>query len=111
MRYLFVCSAGRNRSPTAARISRQLAREYKIKGYEADFSGIDHIAMYPATLRAFDRIFVMSNDLEGEIKDLTDKPVVNLDVQDTSIRERKMRELLERELQEKLTPIMKELAR
>jgi len=105
MKYLFICHAGIKRSPAAAYVSKQIAREKDIKDYQTDYSGIGPILTSRNPFANFDRVFVMDEKLEKLVKNMTDKPITNLDVSDQhSISERKFRELLERELREKLEP-------
>lgn len=105
MIYLFICDRRLNRSQTAATVSRELAKDYGISDYEADYSGIDIIVTNPNVLDKFDRIFVMNNQLEDQVLRLVPKsPVDNLNIKNNSTKESKIRELFEGELRKKLEP-------
>ncbi len=68
MKYTFICNYGKNRSPTAARVSEELAQERDVQ-IKADF-----LALYPEESEAYeqkeaeklkqsDRIFVMTPEI------------------------------------------------
>ena len=80
-RVLCVCSAGLLRSPTAANV---LHREF---GYNTRAAGMDEdfalIVVDEVLLSWCEEVIVMSNRVAKQIRAMTDKPVINLDIMDS----------------------------
>lgn len=72
MEYLFLCSMGENRSPTAAAVASRLAKE-KGLDIEMSYGGIDCVdSAKPGLLEhfnGFDRIFVMEQYMQRKLID------------------------------------------
>jgi len=107
---LFICAAGRDRSPHAADVARELAHNAGYKDYFSDYWGMynsDFEVPTKAKLEGFDRIFVMDERMSRDLQKNYSVPaekIINLDVADTSAREKHFKDLLRKELTEKLTP-------
>jgi predicted protein tyrosine phosphatase len=101
MRDLFVCLAGKNRSPLAVEIAKRLAFEKRIKGYEATSLGIAYAKTN--SFEGYDRIFVMNSVIRKEMIDKykVSSCIIDLDVQDAPINKGY---ILISELEEKLKP-------
>lgn len=110
MKDLFVCSFGRDRSPNAADIARGLAIRRGWQDYIADYWGMYDSDFEPVSrelLAQFDRIFVMEKRMVLDLQRVyfvPEEKIINLDVIDTSAREKHFRDLLRKELTEKLSP-------
>lgn len=102
---------GEKRSPIASAISRELAKKYKIADYGSNSFGIDTFEPDLNIFNKYDKIFVMEQEFKERLinnYNIPKKKIINLDVSDQhSITERKFRELLEKELTEKLEPYFK----
>ncbi len=97
-KYLFLCAMGLNRSPTAARVAKDIASERNLD-IEMTYGGIDyiindmntnmHLALQIDELRAhfneFDRIFVMEKYMqEGleKILNVSSRKIVCMNIPD-----------------------------
>ena len=67
MKYLFVCSAGQNRSPTASNLVQQIAEERNLE-IESDYIGINR-ATTPKRLRELIQSRATSSMIEQAVKD------------------------------------------
>ena len=69
MRYLFICSYGQSRSPTAARVAEELAEERGID-LEADYLGLveETSSEVVRRLQGADKVVVMEPWMEWDIK-------------------------------------------
>lgn len=68
-KYLFVCYANENRSPTAEAVCRSMAKEYGL-AIEAESAGMSPASNRPvtkATAEEAERIFVMEGDMKTEL--------------------------------------------
>lgn len=87
MRFLFVCQANADRSPTAEEVCRRIARESGL-GIEASSAGLSRGANRPVTKEMADRadtIFVMEPDMVTElVEEYGQEPgkIVCLDIPD-----------------------------
>lgn len=116
MKDLFICSAGKRRSPRAASIARKLALDSGIGDYQADHSGTDFIVKNPNFLNNYDRVFVMDNLITRELfvcssaGKMFKGEIIVLGVGDVNaalfytVGETKLMEMLEAEIEEKLKP-------
>ena len=87
MKYLFMCSMGIDRSPTAAAVAEKIGKE---RGLEliTEYDGLDQYKTPTVELlerfRGFDRIFVMEEPMQRKLVDwgLERKKVVCLNLSD-----------------------------
>lgn len=118
MEYIFVCSAGMYRSPTAAEVARGLAVKHDIKEFKTDFLGIDcldvmgNVDGVSKRLNKADLIFVMEQYMANRLVrffGVPNKKIHNLDIEDIyPIKEYpKLKKELEGILTEKLEPFFK----
>jgi hypothetical protein len=107
MRDLFVCEEGYVRSKTAVWVSEELAFDKDIRDYQSDCFGIKNNCPSLNHVMKFDRVFVMSEEIAklfSEKYGAYKGPIINLNVLDASLEEEHFRNLLRKELTEKLTP-------
>lgn len=111
MKDLFICSAGKRRSPRAASKAKELALKSGIENYKADYSRIDSIAKNPSVLNNYNRVFVMDDLIMWEFSNIANifkGEVIILGVDDVdaskfyTIGESKLMKALETEIEEKL---------
>lgn len=87
LKYLFLCSAGEDRSPTAVNVAKRLAGEKGLE-IEANYRGLSNIVDYanylPEYFRLFDKIFVMEKWMEEIVvsNDYPSNQVFCLDIND-----------------------------
>ncbi|MBA4386662.1 MAG: hypothetical protein C0404_01705 [Verrucomicrobia bacterium] len=90
MKYLFVCSFGKQRSPTAAEIATQMAKERGMP-LVADYVGLKQpthsgdITVLKDRLNAFDRYFVMDHWMKVQLSEkyeIPEEKIVFLDIPD-----------------------------
>ncbi|MBS1271347.1 MAG: hypothetical protein MAGBODY4_00476 [Candidatus Marinimicrobia bacterium] len=105
MNLLFVCTAGRQRSPTGAEL-------YRNKGYATDFAGVwgsGSRALTAAKLRWADKIIVMENRhndfILANFQELVDpEDILVLGIPDIYYRDApELRQLLEEKIEKRLT--------
>ncbi len=107
-RYLFLCAANRNRSPTAERVFRTLAAQAGVE-VEVSSAGLSPYADRPVTKELADRadlIFVMESYMARELETRYGQDpakIVCLDIPDVFFRDDP---LLVRLLKEALTPFV-----
>ncbi len=114
MEYIFVCSAGKYRSPVAAEVALGLAVKHGIREFKSDFLGINcvdfgQIEGVSRRLNKADIVFVMEQYMATKLIDyfgIPSKKIYNLEIEDCyPIREYpQLRRELERILTEKLEP-------
>ena len=92
MEYLFLCSMGENRSPTAAAVAANIAREKGLK-IRTSYGGID--CVNPETpgivehFKGFDKIFVMEPYMKRDLivnYNVDEKKTVCLNIEDDYYR-------------------------
>lgn len=112
MRDLFVCEDGYVRSKSAEWVSKELAFDRNIRNYQSDFFGIKNTNCSLDYVMNFDRVFVMSEEI-GRLFSEKYKgykgQIINLNVLDSSVEEEHFRNLLRKELTEKLIPYFQDL--
>ena len=86
MKYMFVCYAGVNRSPTAVEVAMRLARKYGVKDFEAESFGYANIPR-GANVDKFndaDIVFAMDQQVVDNlfIKGVLLKKMCNLKIED-----------------------------
>ena len=110
MKYVFVCYAGVNRSPTGVEVAMRLARKYGIEDFEAESFGYANIPR-GANVDKFndaDIVFAMDQQVVEELfrKGVLLEKMCNLEIEDCyPIKEYpQLREELEEILEKKLKP-------
>lgn len=114
MKCIFICNYGRNRSPTGARIAKEMGLE---RGLELE---TEFMALFPEEseeyeekdkqrLEKCDNVFVMTSEIGDIIAKryhISGKKVINLDIEDVydcyGLAGPQMRQMLESTLKEKL---------
>lgn len=110
MKDLFVCAGGVDRSPCAANIARELARQNAYRGYFSDSWGMyssDAEAVSCEALQQFDRIFVMDERMVFDLQaryGVSRNKIINLNVRDRTPGEENFKERLGKEFSKKLPP-------
>ena len=113
-KYMFVCNGGINRSPTGARVAREMAEERNVK------LKTDYLALFPEEsekyekknkrkLQNADRVFVMTGKMVEIVRErygVSGEKVINLNIRDNyncyGLAGPQMRSMLELVLREKL---------
>jgi predicted protein tyrosine phosphatase len=91
MEYLFLCSMGENRSPTAAVVALNIAREKGIE-LKTDSAGIDKLNPTPEKIerfRMYDKIFVMESYMKRDLMvnyRVDEKKIVCMNIEDDYYR-------------------------
>lgn len=119
--YIFICDCGVNRSPTGARVFREMALE-RGERIKTDFMGFgipespNGERVVGEILQATKKVFVMDSKRKDEVISKYEVPkerVVNLDIPDdysiTGIAGPQMRRMLEDTLRTKLAPYVDEI--
>jgi len=110
LEYLFICSAGAYRSPTAAEVAMDLARKAGIKRFKSDFFGIDTIYFNVSKrLNRADMIFVMENYMADRLirhNHISPDKIRVLDIEDMYLKNDPE---LVRILRQKLEPFFRDL--
>lgn len=79
-KYLFLCAVGQNRSPTAARVAKEIAREKDLE-LEASYGGYDFLEENKVSREHFDNY-----DLIVVMEDYMKKGLIELGIQKKKIR-------------------------
>ena len=86
MKYVFVCSYGQDRSPSAEYVAEEIAREQE-KVIETDCIGLEEENGLDIRkkLKDSDKVFVMERRMAWDIKEIYkfESKVINLDVRDS----------------------------
>lgn len=110
MKIVFVCSAGEDRSPTAARVAKELAGKMGIIDLRTASMGLETVYpdQAPQVVKKADRVVVMEGEMIPIVRNFCkyEGPIENLEIPD--LFEGESPELI-KILEEKLTPILDKL--